>query len=155
MIAKLDRLARNVHFISGLIESRVEFVCCDNPQVHTRDHQGRFFVHQLAVMAEFEAGAISQRTKDALAVLKRRGVKLGNPRLEEARQRATQANRNEPPAPEILSFMREMKERGESLRAIARQLNRLNLRTSRGSQWHAKTVRAVLNQIVRTGHAAA
>ncbi len=79
VITKLDRLARNVHFISGLIESRVEFVCCYNPQVHTRDHQGHFFVHQLAVMAEFEAGgylAAHERRARCLAAPGRKAGQL-------------------------------------------------------------------------------
>jgi len=74
VIAKLDRLARNVHFISGLMESRVDFVAVDFPQAN------RLTVHLLAAVAEHEREAISQRTKDALAAAKKRGVKLGNTR---------------------------------------------------------------------------
>ena len=57
IIAKLDRLARNVHFLSGLMEARVDFVCCDNP------HANRLTLHILAAVAEDEARAISERTK--------------------------------------------------------------------------------------------
>lgn len=70
-IAKLDRLARNVHFISGLMESNVNFVAVDQP---TKD---RFMLHLHAAFAEEESRRISQRTKEALAAAKRRGVKIG------------------------------------------------------------------------------
>jgi DNA invertase Pin-like site-specific DNA recombinase len=75
VIAKLDRLARNVHFISGLMESNVDFIACDNP------HASRVLIHIMAAFAEHEAEMISRRTKEALAAAKARGVKLGNPRL--------------------------------------------------------------------------
>lgn len=75
VIAKLDRLARNVHFVSGLMESGVEFVVADMPTVN------RLTVHILAAVAEEEARMISARTKAALAAAKARGVRLGNPNL--------------------------------------------------------------------------
>ncbi len=75
VIAKLDRLARNVHFVAGLMESGVEFVASDMPTVN------RLTVHILAVVAEEEARMISARTKAALDAAKARGVKLGNPHL--------------------------------------------------------------------------
>ena len=68
IIAKLDRLARNVHFISGLMESGVDFVAADNP------HANKLMVHLLAAFAEHEREQISQRTKDALAAAKTRGT---------------------------------------------------------------------------------
>lgn len=75
VIAKLDRLTRNLAFLVNLMESRVEFVCCDNP------HATRFTIHILAAVAEHEREMISVRTKDAMAAAKRRGVRMGNPHL--------------------------------------------------------------------------
>lgn len=74
VIAKLDRLARNVAFLSRLMDSGLEFVCCDNP------HATRFTLHILAAVAEHEAKMISDRTKAALRAAKARGVKLGSAR---------------------------------------------------------------------------
>jgi DNA invertase Pin-like site-specific DNA recombinase len=79
IIAKLDRLTRNVHFVSGLMESGVEFTAVDFPQAN------RLTVHILAAVAEHEAKMISERSKAALAAAKRRGVKLGGDRTNAAR----------------------------------------------------------------------
>jgi DNA invertase Pin-like site-specific DNA recombinase len=75
IIAKLDRLARTVHFISSLMESGVDFVACDNP------HATHLTIHILAAVAEHEREMISARTIAALAAAKARGVRLGNPNL--------------------------------------------------------------------------
>jgi DNA invertase Pin-like site-specific DNA recombinase len=139
VIAKLDRLARNVHFISGLMESKVDFVAVDMPQAN------RLTVHIMAAFAEHEREMISQRTKAALAQAKARGTKLGNPRLAEARENAAAQNREVVPDSTV-EFIRKMRGQGESLRAIAEQLNQLHVTTPRGSAWYANTVRAVLLQ---------
>lgn len=73
MVAKLDRLARNLHFISGLMESSVEFVAADNP------HASRLVVHVTAAFVEHERDMIGKRTKDALAAKKAGGAVLANP----------------------------------------------------------------------------
>lgn len=73
VIAKLDRLARNVAFVSNLMESRIEFIAADMPEAQ------RVTVHMMAAIAEHERGVISKRTKEALEAAKARGVRLGNP----------------------------------------------------------------------------
>ena len=90
VIAKLDRLSRNLAFIATLMESGVEFVAVDNP------HANKLTVHILAAVAQHEREMISQRTKDALAAAKRRGVRLGNPNLAIAAGRGPQ-----PPRPQL------------------------------------------------------
>ena len=137
VIAKLDRLARNVHFISGLMESGVDFVAVDMPTAN------RLTIHILAAVAKHEREIISQKTKAALAEAKRRGTQLGNPRIEEARRFAAVVNRT-PIASDALQLMRDLKAKGKPLREIASQLNRLNIRTGRGNSWYASTVRKAL-----------
>ncbi len=140
IIAKLDRLARNVHFISGLMESGVEFVAADMPEAN------RLTVHILAAVAEHEREMTSVRTRDALAAAKARGTKLGNPRWQQSIAAARKALNPAPPSPQLLDLMRHHQATGESLRAIARRLNVLGLRTPKGHQWHASTVRAAILQ---------
>jgi DNA invertase Pin-like site-specific DNA recombinase len=135
VIAKLDGLARNVHFISGLMNSDVEFVAVDMPSAN------RLTIHILAAVAEHEREMISQRTKAALAAAKARGTKLGNSRAAEAAVLARAAKGTQSPPPEVLRLMTEWKGQGRGLRDITRELNRLNIRTPKGSQWYASTVR--------------
>jgi len=135
LIARLDRLARNVAFIANLMESGVDFVAVDMPQAT------RLTIHILAAVAEHEREMISTRTQAALAEAKRRGTKLGNPRLEEARSLAVAAHHARRPAPEVCKLMTDWKAQGKGLREIARDLNRLNIRTPRGCQWYASSVR--------------
>jgi DNA invertase Pin-like site-specific DNA recombinase len=106
VIAKLDRLGRNVAFISALMESGADFVCCDNP------HANRLMLHMLAAFAEHEREQISQRTKAALAAAKVRGVKLGNPRPLEALDKARAVHVARRPVPEVLNIMRSLEGRG-------------------------------------------
>src|ERR1700686_138532 len=88
VIAKLDRLARNVHFISSLMESGVDFVAVDFPQAN------RLTVHILAAVAEHEASMISARTKAALAAAKARGTTLGGVRGNPGRMKALETKAN-------------------------------------------------------------
>jgi DNA invertase Pin-like site-specific DNA recombinase len=88
IIAKLDRLSRNLAFIATLMDSGVEFIAVDNP------HANKLTVHILAVVAQHEREMIGQRTRDALQAAKARGKKLGNPKLAEARKRAVQGNKS-------------------------------------------------------------
>jgi DNA invertase Pin-like site-specific DNA recombinase len=108
------------------------------------DRLGRLMLHMLAAFAEHEREQISQRTKAALAAAKARGVKLGSPRPLEALKLANAVHRARRPAPEVLNIMRSLEGQGMSYRAIARELNRLNIKTGRGSQWYDVTVKAAL-----------
>ena len=147
VIAKLDRLARNVHFISGLMESGVEFVAVDMPQAN------RFVVHILAAVAEQEAEAISKRTKAALAAAKARGTQLGGRRVSrerwgeiglEARLGRT-AEAEKRAATLVLPVIHELRAGGAvSLRQIAAGLNEKNVATPRGGDWSAVQVQRAL-----------
>ncbi len=138
IIAKLDRLARNVAFIANLMESTAEFIAADMPEAN------RLTIHILAAVAEHEREVISKRTKDALAAAKKRGTQLGNPRPLDALKLANAAKHIQKPAPEVQRLMRSLHAQGKGLREIARELNRLNIRTPRGSLWYAKTIKEQL-----------
>lgn len=138
LIARLDRLARNVAFIAGLMESGVDFVAVDMPQAN------RLTIHIMAAFAEHEREMISSRTKAALAQAKARGTRLGNPRPLDALKLANAARAQEKPARHVLDLMTGWRTQGKGLRAIARELNRLNIRTPRGCTWYACTVKAQL-----------
>lgn len=142
LIAKLDRLARNVYFISGLMESGVDFVAADMPEAN------RLTVHIMAAFAEHEARAISERTKAALAALKARGVKLGNPKWRKslAKARAARIANMPRPSAAIVQMMHRQRLECGSYRAIAARLNELEVKTPNGSQWHASTVRAAMRR---------
>lgn len=141
VIAKLDRLSRNVAFISKLLESDVQFVCCDNP------HATKTMLRMLAVFAEHEREQISERTKAALAAAKARGTKLGNPRYEEslARARAARGYRDAPAEVQRLIF--ELRSQGKTLQCIADRLNGLNIRTPQGFRWYPSTVRSTIARV--------
>jgi DNA invertase Pin-like site-specific DNA recombinase len=155
VIATLDRLARNVHFVSGLMESGVPFVAVDRPQADS------FRLHIEAAINEEEARKISLRTKAALQQIKarlaedgqrvsRRGrvyTKLGNPRWHEGSlARATAARNPIKPAPQLIEIMQRHRADGDSLRQIAGRLNTLGLYTPKGKPWHASTVRTQLER---------
>jgi DNA invertase Pin-like site-specific DNA recombinase len=141
-VAKLDRLSRDVHFISGLMAHRVPFLVAElGPDVDP------FILHLFAALAEKERAMISGRTKAALAAAKARGVKLGGPKLPKARKAAVAAVRNlaDRHAANVLPVIREIQRSGAgSLRNIADALNARGISTARGGQWHAMTVRNVL-----------
>jgi DNA invertase Pin-like site-specific DNA recombinase len=149
IIAKLDRLARNVAFISNLMESGVEFTAVDFPQAN------RLTVHILAAVAEHEAKAISTRTKDALAAAKARGKRLGGdrgnlPAVAKEGAKASVAARIEKAnnrASDLLPIIEELKASGAvSLRQIAAELNTRGIRTARGGAWSAVQVKRVLER---------
>jgi DNA invertase Pin-like site-specific DNA recombinase len=141
VIARLDRLARNVHFISGLMESGVDFVAVDMPQANP------LTIHILAAVAEHEREAISQRTKAALGAAKQRGTQLGNPRWQDSIQEARSARNPVPLSPALLTIMQNRRAEGWALRRIASEMNELGLKTPRGDDWYASTVRACLHLV--------
>jgi DNA invertase Pin-like site-specific DNA recombinase len=143
IVAKLDRLSRDVHFISGLMTKRVPFIVAElGPEVDP------FMLHIYAAVAEKERALISQRTKAALAAAKARGVKLGNPRLEDARAPRMRANAEEAARQSSLALpvIRPLYEQGQSLRAIARELAARGVPTARGGQWSAVQVSDILRR---------
>ena len=146
VIAKLDRLARNVHFVSGLMESGVEFVAADMPAVN------RLTVHILAAVAEEEARMISARTRAALAAAKASGVRLGNPNLgpgtaEQARAaNAAKAARARARAADVLPVVEQARRAGAAtLQQLADALTARGVPTpsGRGARWHPVQVARV------------
>jgi DNA invertase Pin-like site-specific DNA recombinase len=141
LIAKLDRLARNVHFITGLLEAGVPITCADMPEAD------RTFLQMAAVFAEWEGRRISERTKAALAAAKRRGVKLGSPNPAKGGSvtGAQRANATAQVAPQAMPIINALRKAGQSLRAIASALNDAQIPTAMGGQWHASSVRNLIN----------
>ena len=137
IIAKLDRLARNVAFIANLMDSGVDFVACDMPEAN------RLTLHILAAVAEHETEMISKRTKDALAAAKARGQRLGNPSPAPAaaQARAVAEAQLDTYRQGVRPVIAELHGQGLGLSAIAREMNRRGIKTARGRQWEPATVR--------------
>lgn len=143
IVAKLCRLSRDVAFISGLMAKRVPFIVAElGPDVDS------FMLHIYAAVAEKERAMISQRTKDALAAAKARGVKLGNPNIASAQEKASEARtaRADAFAANVLPVIREIRATGASLRQTAAALNARGINTARGGTWAATQVRDILNR---------
>ena len=143
-VAKLDRLSRDVHFISGLMAHKTPFLVADlGPDVEP------FLLHLYAALAEKERVVISQRTKAALTAAKARGQVLGNPRLADARAVAHAALKAEADAHAaiVAPAIRAAQAAGaKSLRQIAAALNGRGIATARGGKWEAATVRNILRR---------
>ena len=145
VVAKLDRLSRDVHFISGLMTEKVPFICAD-----LGADTDPFMLHIYAAFAEKERRMISKRTKDALARARARGVKLGGTNrksLETAAAAHARAEELRPVIAEIRSAQPDM-----SATQIAKELNRLGIATAgraglSGSKWHAQTVIRLLARL--------
>ena len=135
-VAKLDRLSRDVVFISSLMAQRVPFVVCALGR-----NVDPFTLHIYAALAEQERRMISQRTRAGLAAAKARGVKLGNPELA-ARQAADAAARDEALRPVLVSMA------GQSSRAVAQALTEQGVEPPRGGAWSYQTV---LRMMARLG----
>jgi DNA invertase Pin-like site-specific DNA recombinase len=158
VFAKLDRLTRNVDLLRSLVASAVDLVFCDLPSVPPGP-MGRFLLTHMAAVAELEAGLIGERTKNALAAAKARGVKLGNPNgaralrgkqtgnteaVAKIRQKAAQR------ATDLKGIIEGIKRSGiMSVRAITEELNRQGINAPRGGAWHPTGVARLLNRLPR------
>ena len=152
VIAKLDRLARNVHFISGLMESGVDFVAADMPEAN------KLTVHIMAAMAEYEREQISDRTKKALTAAKAKGKKLGWS-IPSRRQEQLKASRQgvksniahaDRFAENTLPIIREIQTAGiTTLQGVAEALNARGVQTARGKKWFPATVKNILARQTR------
>lgn len=153
VIAKLDRLSRNAAFLLTLRDSGVRFAATDMPEAND------LTVGVMALVAQAEREAISRRTREALAVAKGRGVRLGNPNGATALRRAgkggaalraavaANADRH---AQDLAPVLEDVRASGRtSLRAIAAELNARGMRTRRGGRWHVSTVQNLLKRLER------
>lgn len=141
LVANLDRLSRNTAFIFRLQEEQVDFVCCDMPDANT------LTIGFLAIMAQYEREMIASRIKGALGVLKKRGVKLGNPQnlTQAAREKAWAANSQKALDNEnnkrATGYIKQLRQNEMSYQTIANQLNREGFKTARGKKFTASAVR--------------
>jgi DNA invertase Pin-like site-specific DNA recombinase len=146
VVAKLDRLARDVEFISTLLNGKVPFLCADMPEAD------KTFLQMMAVFAEYEAKRISERTTQALAALKRQGVKLGSPTPEIGSAVGVRAVKEKADAyaEKVGPAVRDIIKRtgASSLRDIAQALTDRNIETPRGNtEWHASQVSNLLKRV--------
>ena len=152
LIAKLDRLSRNVAFLATLQQSSTRFVACDMPEAN------ELVVHILAAVAQAERQAISDRTRAALAAARNRGVKLGNPSLKPGTKAtalvASDANVRtaDARATELSDVVAEAKRQGRTtLRQIADHLNEMGVFAARGGTWHPNSVRRLVQRTEMAG----
>jgi DNA invertase Pin-like site-specific DNA recombinase len=143
VVAKLDRLSRNTRFLLTLIESGVEVLFADLPDV--TGAMGKFILTQMAAVAELEAGLIGERTKAALAAAKQRGVRLGSYGAETLapKYRAEAKVRAEQLAP----LIRDFQKRGYTMRGIANELKKRKVQTPRGGSWHPQLVKRIVERL--------
>ena len=150
IVAKLDRLSRNVAFTSKLLESDVEIVFCDFPQAN------RLILHIISSIAEYEAGLISQRTKQSLQAKKARGIKLGKSdnlmnKFEQAIYNSSRTNKakaeNNPNNMRAIALLRSLSMQGESLSEMTDLLNEQGFVTSKGCQFQITQVKRLLVRV--------
>ena len=136
LIAKLDRLSRSLAQVATLMETKVDFVCVDNP------HATSLTIHILAAIAEHERKTISQRIKDALVVVKRKRGHLGGPNITELSQK----NKNEALTltKEYYTILDDYRSQGHSYKKIAQVMNRKKLKGIKGG-WSYSKVWRILN----------
>ena len=143
LIAKLDRLARSVSFVAGLMDGDVDFVAVDMP------HASRFVLHIMAAVAEHERQIIGERTKAALAAAKARGVRLGvNGALlaERHKAEAIEYARRMGPA-----FSAAHEAGARTVRQIAERLNEMGVPSRQGGQWHPANVARTVRRLAASG----
>lgn len=140
VVAKLDRLARNVSFVSMLMESKVEFICADFPTANN------LTIHILSAVAEHEASMIAARTKAGLQAAKTRGVPLGKTMSTDkaSKGHATQTEIADRNALKVQTTINGLNASGMSLRSIAIELNTMGVVTPRKAQWTAQAVKNAL-----------
>jgi DNA invertase Pin-like site-specific DNA recombinase len=147
IVAKLDRLSRDVHFISGLMSQRVPFIVAE-----LGEDTDPFMLHIFAALAEKERALISRRTVDALAAAKKRGVKLGGyrggPVVDARLGGATVQKSADAFARQMKRTINDMRDRGLSLNRIAAELTSQGVKTARGGAWAATTVRNLLTRSI-------
>ena len=142
VIAKLDRLSRNVRFLAELMESKVRFVACDMPEAN------ELLLHVMAAFAQHEAKRIGERTKEALGRAKARGVRLGVKGRDNlkahlgVRKEAAQAN-----AERLRGQVEGFRMRGLSQRNMVVELNALGVKAPAGGVWHYTQFRRVLKRL--------
>lgn len=148
IVAKLDRLSRNLHFLTSLQRAGVRFICADNPSAN------ELTINLLSVLAQHERQMISERTKAALAAAKVRGQVLGNPFLDQCRNtdlsRANieRSKQSQAFAHDLVGIIHSIKAGGiSSLSGVARELNRRGITTRRGNQWNPAGVSRILSMI--------
>jgi DNA invertase Pin-like site-specific DNA recombinase len=151
VIAKLDRLSRNAAFLLTLRDAGVSFVAADMPDAN------HMVVGVMALIAQHEREAISQRTREALQAAKRRGVVLGNPNGAAALRRARKGNKAsvkaikaaaDQHADNLRPVIEQLRQEGvTSLGGIADELNEREMRTPRGGQWYKTSVRNLLTRL--------
>ena len=152
VVSKLDRLSRDLHFITSLQKSSIKFVVAENPDMN------ELTCHIFAAIAQHERKLISSRTKDALSQAKKRGVKLGNPAIHNGAQiegSGDTTNARKIKTYKANQFANQMKEiiddinynKAMTLRQVATELNNRNFTTRRQCQWTANAVRMVINRI--------
>jgi DNA invertase Pin-like site-specific DNA recombinase len=142
VIAKLDRLARNVAFVAGLMESGVDFVAADMPQAN------KVMIQMHAVMSEWERDQISARTKAALAAAKARGVQLGATgpaNLKACLEERTAAADGY--AEKLRGTLAGMQARGLTRRAMVEELNSIGVRTATGGVWHLTQLQRTMTRL--------
>jgi DNA invertase Pin-like site-specific DNA recombinase len=148
LIAKLDRLSRNLTFVSTLMDTKVRFICCDMPDAN------ELTIHIFGALAQWERKRISSRTKEALAALKARGTSLGTPEnfTDAVRKmgplKLKQIALSNPHNQKAKKVINLLSRNGKSLREIATELNEAGFKTARGNHFGPEQVRRLITKSI-------